>query len=90
MKKNLIIARVVVMLIGVLVGVLLLVLGGLITVDTVSTIIKWGIIIYGILIILGNIPGLVSGIANLNRAAGVFDLVSALLGIALGVAMICY
>lgn len=90
MKKNLIIARVVVMLIGVLVGVLLLVLGGLITVDTVSTIIKWGIIIYGILIIIGNVPGLVSGIANLNRAAGVFDLVSALLGIALGVAMICY
>lgn len=90
MKKNLIVARVVVMLIGVLVGVLLLVLGGLITVDTVSTIIKWGIIIYGILIIIGNVPGLVSGIANLNRAAGVFDLVSALLGIALGVAMICY
>ncbi len=90
MKKNLLIARVAVMIIGILVGVLLIVLGGALTPATVATILKWGLIIYGIFIILGNIPGLVSGIANVNRPAGVFDLISAVLGIALGVVMIFY
>lgn len=90
MKKNLLIARIAVMIIGILVGVLLIVLGGALTPATVATIIKWGLIIYGIFIIIGNIPGLVSGIANANRPAGVFDLVSAVLGIALGIVMIFY
>lgn len=90
MKKNLLVARIAVMVIGILVGVLLLVLGGALTPATIATIVKWGLIIYGIFIIIGNIPGLVSGIANVNRAAGVFDLISAILGIALGIAMIFY
>lgn len=90
MKKNLLIARIIVMVIGVLVGVLLLVLGGILTAETVETIIHWGLIIYGIIIIIGNIPGLVSGIANINKAAGVFDLICSILGIVLGAAMIFY
>ncbi len=90
MKKNLLIARIAVMIIGILVGVLLLVLGALLMPSTVATIIHWGLIIYGILIVIGNIPGLISGIANVNRAAGVFDLICSILGIGLGVAMICY
>lgn len=90
MKKNLIVARTIVMVIGILVGVLLLILGGILTEATVSTIIKWGLIIYGVIIIIGNIPGLISGIANINKAAGVFDLICSVLGIGLGVAMICY
>ena len=90
LKKNLLIARIAVMVIGVLVGVLLLVLGALLQPSTVATIVHWGLIIYGVLIVIGNIPGLISGIANVNRAAGVFDLICSLLGIGLGVAMICY
>lgn len=90
MKKNLLVARIAVMAIAILVGVLLVVLGGALTPATVATIIKWGLIVYGIFIIIGNIPGLVSGIANINRAAGVFDLISAVLGIALGIVMIFY
>ena len=90
LKKNLLIARIAVMVIGALVGVLLLVLGALLQPSTVATIVHWGLIIYGILIVIGNIPGLISGIANVNRAAGVFDLICSLLGIGLGVAMICY
>ena len=78
------------MVIGILVGVLLLVLGGILTPETIGTIIKWGLIIYGIIIIIGNIPGLISGIANVSKAAGVFDLICSVLGIALGVAMIFY
>lgn len=90
MKKNLLIARIAVMVIGILVGVLLLVLGGILTPETIGAIIHWGLIIYGIIIIIGNIPGLISGIANIHKAAGVFDLICSILGIALGVAMIFY
>lgn len=90
MKKNLLIARIVVMVIGILVGVLLLVLGGILTPETIETIIEWGLIIYGIFIVIGNVPGLISGIANVNKAAGVFDLICSILGIALGAVMIFY
>ena len=90
MKKHLIVARVVVTVISILVGVLLLVLGGILTPDTVANIIKWGLIIYGILIIIGNVPGLISGIAHVQKPAGVFDLICSILGVGLGVALIFY
>ena len=90
MKKHLIVARVVVTVISILVGVLLLVLGGILTPDTVANIIKWGLIIYGILIIIGNVPGLILGIANVKKPAGVFDLICSILGVGLGVALIFY
>lgn len=90
MKKNLLAARIVVMVIGILVGVLLLVLAGILSPSTVAEIIHWGLVIYGIIIIIGNIPGLVSGIMNIKTAAGVFDLVCSVLGIGLGAAMIFY
>lgn len=90
MKKNLLVARIAVTVVGILVGVLLLVLGGILTPETVAKIINIGLIIYGIFIIIGNIPGLVSGIANIHKADGVFDLIASVVGIALGVAMIFY
>lgn len=90
MKKNLLVARIVVMVIGILLGVLLLVLGSILTESTVETIIHWGLIIYGIIVIIGNIPGLVSGIANIKQAAGIFDLICSILGIGLGVALIFF
>lgn len=90
MKKNLLVARIVVTIIGVLVGALLLVLGANLKPSTVATIIHWGLIVYGVIIIIGNIPGLVSGIANVKTPAGIFDLVCSILGICLGVAMIFY
>ena len=90
MKKNLLIARIAVMVIGILVGVLLLVLAGILKPSTVATIIHYGLIVYGIIIVIGNIPGLISGIANVNTAAGVFDLICSVLGIGLGAAMIFY
>ena len=90
MKKNLLVARIAVMVIGILVGVLLLVLGSILKPSTVATIIHYGLIIYGVIIVIGNIPGLISGIANVNKAAGVFDLVCSILGIGLGAAMIFY
>lgn len=90
MKKNLLVVRIAGMLIGLLVGVLLLVLAGILTAATVGKIISIGLIIYGILIIIGNVPGLVSGIANIQKREGTLDLVSAALGVALGLALIFY
>ncbi len=90
MKKNLLLARIVVMTIGILLGVLLLVVGSVLTKDTVATIINVALIIYGIIIVIGNIPGLIAGIRNIHAPAGVFDLVASILGIALGFAMIFY
>ena len=90
MKKNLLVARIIVTVIGLLLGALLLVLGSILTPETVATIIHWGLVIYGVIIMIGNIPGLISGIANVNKPAGVFDLICSVLGIGLGAAMIFY
>ena len=90
MKKNLLIYRITSMIIGALMGTLLLLLAGVLTAETVSKIIHVGLIVYGVFVIIGNIPSLVSGIANIHRRAGVFDLISAIVGIALGLAMIFY
>ncbi len=90
LKKNLLAARIVVMVIGILVGVLLVVIGNILTESTVKKMVDVALIIYGIIIVIGNIPGLISGIANVHKAAGVFDLVASVLGIALGFAMIFY
>ena len=90
MKKNLLIYRITSMIIGALMGALLLLLAGILTAETVAKIIHIGLIVYGIFVIIGNIPSLVSGIANIHRRAGVFDLISAIVGIALGLAMIFY
>lgn len=90
MKKNLLIYRITSMIIGALLGALLLLLAGILTAETVAKIIQIGLIVYGVFVIIGNIPSLVSGIANIHRRAGVFDLISAIVGIALGLAMIFY
>ncbi len=90
MKKNLLVARIIVMVIGIVVGALLLSLAGILTADTVSKIIAIGLVIYGIIIMIGNIPGLISGIANIHKPAGVFDLICSILGIILGVVLVFY
>ena len=90
MKKNLLIARIALTVISILFGVILLVLGHILTPESVGSIIHWALVIYGVVIIIGNVPGLIAGIANVRRAAGMFDLISALLGIGLGVALVFY
>lgn len=89
-KKGKIVSRVISMVIGVLVGVLLLILASFVGPDTVDTIIRIGLIVYGVLIIIGNIPGLIAGIRNLNTSEGVLNLIFSILGIALGGVLIFY
>ena len=87
-KKNRVVSRVISMVIGVLVGVLLLVLAALLKPETVATIIHWGLVVYGILIIIGNIPGLITGCANIRTPEGVVNVILSVLGIAMGAVLI--
>lgn len=84
-KKNILSSIIISLIIGVLLGVLLVVLSGILD---VSFLIKWGLIIIGILTIIGNIPSLVTGIINITRASGIVDLIFSVLGIVLGCMMI--
>lgn len=90
MKKKLLVFRITSMLIGALMGALLLLLAGVLTAETVAKIIRIGLIGYGVLVLISNIPPFVSGIANIQRRDGVLDLISAIVGIALGITMIFY
>ena len=90
MKKKLLVFRITSMLVGALMGALLLLLAGVLTAETVAKIIRIGLIGYGVLVLISNIPPFVSGIANIQRRDGVLDLISAIVGIALGITMIFY
>lgn len=89
-KKNLIIARVTGTLLGVLLGILVLVLAAVLKPDTLQRIIQVTLIICGIFTIISNLPELVSGAANLNTSLGLVDFISAILGIAMGIALIFF
>lgn len=84
-KKNVLASIIVSLIIGVLLGALLILLAGILD---VSFLIKWTLIIIGIITIIGNVPSLVNGILNVNRASGIIDLIFAIVGIVLGIMMI--
>ena len=86
LSKNTRIAnRVISMIMGILMGAVLVVLG---TVVGADTLVWLALVVWGILIIIGNVPSLVYSIANIKEKSGVFDLIMSLIGIALGVGLI--
>ena len=84
-KNNRIANRVISMIMGILMGAVLVVLG---TVVGADTLVWLALVVWGILIIIGNVPSLVYSIANIKEKSGVFDLIMSLIGIALGVGLI--
>ena len=84
-KKNVLANIIISLVIGVILGVLLVALS---TFLDVSFLIYWGLVVVGILTIISNIPALVNGIMNVNKASGIVDLVFSILGIVLGLMMI--
>ncbi len=90
LKKNMIIARITGAVTGALLGALVLVLAAILKPETVSAIIHWTLVICGVFTIISNIPGLISGIGNLNTAEGMVDFISAMLGILLGFALVLF
>lgn len=84
-KKNRIVNRVISMIIGILMGAVLVVIGSVVKAETLVWL---ALVIWGVIIIVGNIPGLVYSIANVKEKGGVFDLIMSVIGILLGVGLI--
>ena len=84
-KKHFIASAVIALIIGLLIGGVLLALAG--NLD-VSFVIRWGLIITGVIVIISNVPSLIYGIVNINTPEGVVDTVFSALGILLGLMMI--
>lgn len=84
-KNNRIANRVISMILGLLVGVVLVVIGSVIKAETLVWL---ALVIWGVIIIIGNIPGLVYSIANIKNKGAIFDLVMSIIGILLGVGLI--
>ena len=73
------------MILGVLMGVALVLLGSAVKVETLVWL---AMVAWGVIIIIGNIPGLIYAIANIKAKDAIFDLVISALGILLGVGLI--
>ncbi len=85
LKKQTLASMIISLIIGVILGVVILLLAGIVN---ASFIIKWTLIIMGIITIISNIPSLVTGIMNVKRVSGIVNLVMSILGIVLGIMMI--
>ncbi len=79
-----------VMAVFLVIGVLVLAAAHLLTEAAVFTIVHWALVVYGVFIIIGNVPGLISGIIRLNERMGRLDFVSAVLGIVLGILLVFF
>lgn len=84
-KNNRIANRVISMILGILMGAVLVIIGSVIKAETLVWL---ALVIWGVIIIIGNIPGVVYSIANIKSKSAVFDLVMSLIGILLGVGLI--
>ena len=84
-KNNRIAARVISMILGVLIGVALVVLGSVIKAETLVWL---AFVIWGVIVVIGNIPGLIYAIANIKTKGAIFDLIASIIGILLGLGLI--
>lgn len=84
-KKRTLASMIISLIIGVILGVLIVLLAGIVD---VSFIMKWTLIIMGIIIIISNVPSLVTGIMSIKTTSGIVNLIMSILGIALGAMMI--
>ena len=83
-KNNRIANRIISMIMGILIGVVLLILAG-----TGSDKLLWlALVVWGVITIIGNIPGVIYSIANIKEKGSIFDLIMSVLGILLGVGLI--
>ena len=84
-KKKTLASMISSLIIGVILGALIVLLAGIVD---VSFIMKWTLIIMGIIIIISNVPSLVTGIMSIKTTSGIVNLIMSILGIALGAMMI--
>ena len=84
-KNNRIASRVISMILGILMGAVLVILGSVIKAETLVWL---ALVVWGVIVIIGNIPGLIYAIANIKTKGAIFDLVASAIGILLGLGLI--
>jgi hypothetical protein len=84
-KNNRIATRVISMILGILMGVALVILGSVVKAETLVWL---ALIVWGVIVIIGNIPSLIYAIANLKAKGAIFDLIASVIGILLGLGLI--
>ena len=84
-KNNRIATRVISMILGVLMGVALVILGSVVKAETLVWL---ALVVWGVIVIIGNIPSLIYAIANIKAKGAIFDLIASIVGILLGVGLI--
>ncbi len=84
-KNNRIASRVISMILGILMGVALVVLGSVVKAETLVWL---ALVVWGVIVIIGNIPSLIYAIANLKAKGAIFDLIASIIGILLGLGLI--
>lgn len=84
-KNNRIATRVISMILGILMGVALVVLGSVVKAETLVWL---ALVVWGVIVIIGNIPSLIYSIANIKAKGAIFDLIASIVGILLGVGLI--
>lgn len=84
-KNNRIASRVISMILGILIGVALVILGSVVKAETLVWL---ALVVWGVIVIIGNIPSLIYAIANIKTKGAIFDLIMSIIGILLGVGLI--
>lgn len=84
-KNNRIATRVISMILGILMGIALVILGSVVKAETLVWL---ALIVWGVIVIIGNIPSLIYSIANIKAKGAIFDLVASVIGILLGLGLI--
>ena len=84
-KNDRIATRVISMILGVLMGVALVILGSVVKAETLVWL---ALVVWGVIVIIGNIPSLIYSIANIKAKGAIFDLIASIVGILLGVGLI--
>ena len=84
-KNNRIATRVISMILGILMGVALVILGSVVKAETLVWL---ALVVWGVIVIIGNIPSLIYAIANIKAKGAIFDLIASIVGILLGVSLI--
>ena len=85
-QKKLILTKMIISLVfGLLFGGALLLINSLVS---ATSLIKWAIIIAGVIVTISNIPALISGIVNINEKQGLVEFIFSALGVLMGLFMV--
>ena len=86
-KKQRIVNRITSMVLGILAGLVMVILGAVLD---ISTLLWLAMIIWGVVIVLGNARGMIYSLINIKSKGALFDLIMSSIGVLLGVVLIVF